>query len=73
MNDESALMRSVFVWGVPFVVVVAALGYETDWGRDVGPETAIPAVSAPAEHSLNIDERELDTRRPARRSDCHLG
>jgi hypothetical protein len=48
MNDESALMRSVFVWGVPFVVVVAALGYETDWGRDVAPETAIPAVSAPA-------------------------
>lgn len=47
MNDGAALMRNVLTWGIPFAIVVAALGYETDWGRDVTPETPSPAAAAP--------------------------
>lgn len=47
MNDGAALMRNVLTWGIPFAIVVAALGYETDWGRDVAYETQSPAAAAP--------------------------
>src|SRR5205823_10635354 len=47
MNDAPALLRSLILWGFPFAIVLAALGYETDWGRGVMHETAVPAVVAP--------------------------
>ncbi|HLW11170.1 MAG TPA: hypothetical protein VKU81_00595 [Casimicrobiaceae bacterium] len=47
MNDGAALMRNVLTWGIPFAIVLAALGYETDWGRDVAHETQSPATAAP--------------------------
>jgi len=47
MNDGAALMRNVLIWGIPFAIVIAALGYETDWGRDVDHDTQLPAAVAP--------------------------
>jgi len=47
MNDGAALMRNVLTWGIPFAIVIAALGYETDWGRDVDRESQSPAAVAP--------------------------
>ena len=47
MNDK-AMLRAVLVWGIPFAVVVAALGYETDWGRDVTPDGPAPAKAGPS-------------------------
>lgn len=47
MNDGSTLVRNLIVWGLPFAVVVAALGYETDWGRDVTRDTTAPVAAAP--------------------------
>jgi hypothetical protein len=47
MNDGAALMRNVLTWGIPFAIVIAALGYETDWGRDVDHEAQSPAAVAP--------------------------
>jgi hypothetical protein len=47
MNDK-AMLRAVLVWGIPFAVVVAALGYETDWGRDVTPDRPPPAKLGPS-------------------------
>ncbi|HET9670970.1 MAG TPA: hypothetical protein VFQ93_15290 [Casimicrobiaceae bacterium] len=47
MNDK-AMLRALLVWGIPFVVVVAALGYETDWGRDVTPDRPAPAKVGPS-------------------------
>jgi general secretion pathway protein N len=46
MNDASALMRTLLWWGVPFAIVVVALGYETDWGRGVAPGADKPAVAS---------------------------
>jgi hypothetical protein len=42
MNEASARLRNLLLWVIPFVVVVAALGYETDWGRDVAHDVAPP-------------------------------
>jgi general secretion pathway protein N len=47
MNDKE-LLRAVLVWGIPFAVVVAALGYETHWGNAMTNEAAAPAKAAPA-------------------------
>jgi hypothetical protein len=47
MNDK-AMLRAVLVWGIPFAVVVAALGYESDWGRDVTPDGPAPAKAGPS-------------------------
>lgn len=47
MNDRAALMRTVVLWGIPFAIVVAALGYETDWGRGVAHDMPAPAAVAP--------------------------
>ncbi len=44
MSDPTALARSLLVWLVPFAIVVAALGFETDWGRAVSQD----APAAPA-------------------------
>jgi len=35
MREASALARGVLIWLVPFAIVAAVLGFETDWGRDV--------------------------------------
>jgi hypothetical protein len=48
MNDATALMRTLLWWGVPFAIVVVALGYDTDWGRGVAGEADQPPV-APAQ------------------------
>jgi len=48
MNDGAALMRNALIWGIPFAIVIAALGYETDWGLDVDHESSqSPAAVAP--------------------------
>jgi len=44
MNQATALTRSLVVWIIPFAIVVAALGFETDWGRAVSHD--MPAVRA---------------------------
>jgi hypothetical protein len=46
MRDATALFRGLLIWLVPFAIVVVALGYETDWGRAVAPETPRPAAPA---------------------------
>ncbi|HET6801969.1 MAG TPA: hypothetical protein VFI50_04925, partial [Casimicrobiaceae bacterium] len=46
MRDATALSRGLLIWLVPFAIVVMALGYETDWGRAVAPETPRPAAPA---------------------------
>ena len=52
MNDTPPVLRNALVWGVPFAVVVAVLGYETDWGRDVAPDA--PATSAVAPQPVAV-------------------
>ena len=42
MSDPTALARSLLVWLVPFAIVVAALGFETDWGRAVSQDAPAP-------------------------------
>ena len=46
MNEAPALARGVF-WLVPFAIVVAALGFETDWGTSVSRNAAVPAAVPP--------------------------
>ena len=46
MSDPTALARSLLVWLVPFAIVVAALGFETDWGR-CGKRDAPAAPATP--------------------------
>jgi general secretion pathway protein N len=46
MNDNG-LTRSLLLWGIPFAIVLGALGYETDWGRGIGPETARTKAGTP--------------------------
>ena len=54
MNDGTAIMRNLVLWGVPFAIVLAALAYETDWGRDIDRDAAAPrpAPAAPVTVSL---------------------
>ena len=47
MNDASPLLRNLLLWGIPFAIVVGALGYETDWGRAITREMPAAAVSSP--------------------------
>src|SRR3954463_16142070 len=46
MHEASALARSVLMWLIPFAIVAAVLGVETDWGRDVDGEAAPTASGA---------------------------
>jgi hypothetical protein len=48
MTDSSAFLRSALLWGVPFAIVLIALGYETDWGRDMAHEPTEDTRVAPA-------------------------
>jgi hypothetical protein len=54
MNDGTAIMRSLVLWGIPFAIVLTALAYETDWGRDIDREATAPrpAPAAPVTVSL---------------------
>jgi hypothetical protein len=54
MNDGPALIRNVLMWGIPCAIVVAALGYETDWGRDVAHETPVRAAAAPQPVAVSL-------------------
>ena len=51
MNDNPVL-RSVLFWGIPFAVLIVVLGYETDWGRGIGSETA--ATRAPTAAPVTV-------------------
>ena len=48
MGEATALARGATIWLVPFAIVVAALGFETDWGRSVSREVPAPAAAPPA-------------------------
>ena len=52
--SDPAVLRSVLVWGLPFAIVAAVLGYETDWGRDLAPDAPAPAKVAPAPVSVAL-------------------
>jgi len=68
MNDGAALMRNFLLWGVPFAVVVVALGYETNWGRDVAHEVPAAAASAPQPVAVALlPEYRIDDRADARK------
>ncbi len=54
MNDGPALIRYVLMWGVPFAIVVAALGYETDWGHDVDHEAPVRVAAAPQPVAVSL-------------------
>ena len=41
MSDASALARSLIVWLVPFAIVIAAIGIETDWGRSFNRDAPV--------------------------------
>jgi len=47
MRDASALARSLAIWIVPFVLAIAAIGIETDWGRSLARDTPVPAAATP--------------------------
>ncbi len=48
MREANGLARTVLMWLVPFAVVVAVLGFETDWGRRVDG-VATPATASSAQ------------------------
>lgn len=54
MNDGTALVRSVLLWGVPIAIVVAALAYETDWGRDVGHDVPVTVAATPQPVAVSL-------------------
>src|SRR5690348_16902760 len=45
MREASAFARGLLMWLVPFAIVVAALGVETDWGRGVDGDAPRPAAA----------------------------
>ena len=48
MAEASAVARRLVWWLVPFAIVVAALGFETDWGRSLDQVAPVRAT-APAQ------------------------
>lgn len=54
MNDGTALMRSLVLWGIAFAIVLAALAYETDWGRDIDRDAAAPRPAPPAPVTVSL-------------------
>ena len=54
MNDASALVRGLLIWLVPFAIVVAVLGFETDWGRSVARDTPEPAMPSPQPVAVSL-------------------
>src|SRR5512142_1943141 len=53
MNDNP-VMRNVLLWGIPFAVVLGVLGYETDWGRSIAPETTVAKVPPAAPVTVSL-------------------
>jgi len=47
MRDPTTLARGLAIWVVPFVIAVAAIGIETDWGRSLNRDTPMPAAAPP--------------------------
>ena len=47
MRDATTLARGLAIWVVPFVIAVAAIGIETDWGRSLNRDTPVPAAAPP--------------------------
>lgn len=47
MSDVSGIARGAALWVIPLAVVVAALGWETDWGRAVVHAPPEPPATAP--------------------------
>jgi len=68
MNDASPLLRRLLLWAVPFAIVVAALAYETDWGRAITHDTPPPAASSPQPVAIALlPEYRIDGGTEARR------
>src|SRR3954447_21714725 len=47
MRDATTMARSLAIWVIPFVIAVAAIGVETDWGRSLNRDTPVPAAAPP--------------------------
>jgi phage tail protein X len=47
MSEASVFARRLVIWLIPFAVIVAALGFETDWGRSAGRDPAAAATAPP--------------------------
>ena len=47
MSEATTLARGLMVWAVPFAIVAAALGFETDWGRSVSHDAPAPFAAPP--------------------------
>jgi hypothetical protein len=61
MREASALARGVLVWLVPFAIVAAVLGFETDWGRDVdGDQAQTPSAGVQPVSVALLPEYRLD-------------
>ena len=63
MSDASALARSLIVWLVPFAVVIAAIGIETDWGRSFNRDAPAPSVTPPQPVAVALLPEYSDRRR----------
>lgn len=67
MNEIRSL-RSVLVWIVPFAIVLAILGWETDWGDGVSiPVPVTPPTSPPPVSVALMPEYRIDGALAARR------
>jgi len=47
MRDATTLARGLAIWVVPFVIALAAIGVETDWGRSLSRDTPMSAAAPP--------------------------
>src|SRR5436190_14948938 len=47
MRDATTLARGLALWVIPFVIAVAAIAIETDWGRSLNQVMAVPAAPPP--------------------------
>jgi hypothetical protein len=47
MRDATTLARGLAIWVVPFVIALAAIGVETDWGRSLNRDAPLPAAAPP--------------------------
>jgi hypothetical protein len=68
MKQATALTRNLLVWIVPFAIVLAVLGFETDWGRAVSRD--MPGVQAVAPQPVAVSllpEYRIDGGTEARR------
>ena len=52
MREANALARTVLMWLVPFAIVAAVLGFETDWGRRV--DGAATSTTTPTAQPVSV-------------------